>query len=169
LERPLNRLNSLPASEAHDNFLACCGSGEWATRMTQSRPFGNLNDLMQTAETVWWSLTAKDWYEAFSCHPKIGAKKAERRVTAIAQKWSEQEQSRVGNEADTLNALLELNQKYEEKFGYIFIVCATGKSSHEMLEILKERIGNDEQKELRIAAGEQAKITKLRLEKLLNQ
>lgn len=169
MEPGLEHLNSLSANEARNSFLACCGSGEWATRMTESRPFGNRGDLMQTAETIWWSLSAKDWHEAFSCHPKIGAKKAAGPVQSIAQKWSEQEQSGVGNEPITVNTLLELNRKYQETFGYIFIVCATGKSSAEMLTILKERIGNDEQKELRIAAGEQAKITKLRLEKLLNQ
>ncbi len=107
----------------------------------------------------------------FRSHPKIGEKKAEAQTTATAQKWSEQEQSGITDAAttETRRELAELNHQYEDKFGFIFIVCATGKSSEELLSLLRERVSNDAEKELRIAAAEQAKITGLRLGKLLNQ
>jgi OHCU decarboxylase len=138
--------------------------------MTQKRPFRTLNDLLLTADRIWWSLSPHDWLEAFRSHPKIGAKKAENEITQTSQKWSEQEQSGVNDTAkETMQVLSDLNRQYEKTFGYIFIVCATGKSADEMLSILRERLLNDAEKELRTAAAEQAKITRLRLEKLLNQ
>jgi OHCU decarboxylase len=138
--------------------------------MTAARPFETPNELMKSAEQTWWSLNQEDWLEAFRCHPKIGERKAEHQTGSVAQKWSGQEQSGVGSAAKvTVELLAELNQEYQDRFGYIFIVCATGKSADEMVSILRDRIGNDELKELRIAAGEQAKITKLRLEKLLSE
>lgn len=137
--------------------------------MTEARPFKDLDHLNQTAERIWWSLLPEDWLEAFRAHPKIGERKAEQETT-FAQKWSEQEQSGVGSATrDTLEELAELNCKYLDRFGYIFIVCATGKKLVEILSILRDRLGNDEQQELRVAAGEQAAITRLRLEKLLIQ
>jgi OHCU decarboxylase len=138
--------------------------------MTAARPFRDLNHLMQTAEEIWWSLSQEDWLEAFRCHPRIGERKPERQTTTAAQEWSGQEQAGVNGAAKgTVELLASLNQKYQDRFGYIFIVCATGKNSDEILSILRERIRNENQKELRIAAAEQAKITKLRLEKLLTQ
>jgi OHCU decarboxylase len=138
--------------------------------MTESRPFNDLNELRQTAESIWWSLGPEDWLEAFQRHPRIGETRPVQQTTAIAQEWSEQEQSAVRSAGkQTAEALAELNRKYQEKFGYIFIVCAAAKRSDEMLSILRERLENDEQKELQVAAAEQANITKLRLEKLLNR
>ena len=138
--------------------------------MTESRPFHDLNRLTQTAESIWWSLGPEDWLEAFQHHPRIGESRPEQETAAIAQEWSEQEQSGVRSAGkQTSEELAELNRKYQDKFGYIFIVCAAGKSSDQMLSILRERLRNDEQNELQFAAAEQAKITKLRLEKLLNQ
>ncbi len=136
--------------------------------MIAERSFEGLDDLTEKADRVWWALEPRDWLEAFRSHPKIGEKKALAAVSDVAKRWSEAEQSSVTNAAThTMQALAELNQKYEEKFGYIFIVCATGKSSEEMLTILRGRLENDREKELRIAAAEQAKITKLRLQKLV--
>ena len=170
LEPGLERLNSLAADEAELEFGKCCGSINWARRMTSERPFANSNQLVTLADRIWWSLEPVDWLEAFASHPKIGDKKAARATEAEAQKWAAQEQSGAANASDeTTRLLADLNREYEEKFGYIYIVCATGKSSEEMLAILRERLPNDAETELRIAAREQSRITKLRLGKLIDQ
>lgn len=169
LERVLEQLNSLSADEAEVQFRKCCGSTAWASNTAAERPFATLSELITKADDIWWSLKPHDWLEAFRCHPKIGEKKAADQISLEAQKWSEQEQAGVGNVTQaTTQALTELNQEYEEKFGYICIVCATGKSSAEMLASLRERLKNDPDTELRTAAGEQAKITQLRLKKLID-
>lgn len=170
MERVLERLNSLSADEAEVEFRKCCGSTGWARHLANSRPFATLAELITKADDVWWLLKPNDWLEAFRCHPKIGERKAAAETSLEVQEWSEQEQAGVGNAARaTTQALTELNQEYEQKFGYIYIVCATGKSSEEMLSILRERLKNDPDTELRTAAGEQAKITQLRLKKLIRQ
>jgi len=164
----LQNLNSLPASAAEQAFLKCCGSRNWAQRMVDTRAHRSASDLVETANRVWWSLEPEDWLEAFRSHPKIGEKKAAAATAVEAQKWSADEQSGIKDSAQqTLAELARLNREYEQKFGYIFIVCASGKSSEEMLAILHERLKNDPEDELRIAAGEQAKITELRLKRLL--
>ena len=166
----LERLNSLTSDEAYQEFLKCCGSSSWAEAMTRERPFSTLDSLKVKSDQAWWSLSPEDWLEAFRSHPRIGEKKAANTTHQTAQKWSEQEQSRVSTGVnDTREALADLNRQYEQKFGYIFIVCASGKSAEEIVSVLRERIENDDKKELRTAATEQAKITALRLEKLLNQ
>ena len=165
----LERLNSLSPDEAEVEFRKCCGATAWASKMATERPFATLTELITKADDVWWSLKPDDWLEAFRCHPKIGEKKAATQTSLETQKWSEQEQAGIVNAAQaTTRALTELNQEYEEKFGYIYIVCAMGKSSEEMLEILSERLKNGPDTELRTAAGEQAKITQLRLKKLID-
>jgi OHCU decarboxylase len=170
LEPGLERLNSLPANEAEAEFGKCCGSINWARRMAAECPFANLNQLITIADRVWWSLDSDDWLEAFASHPKIGENKAASTTAAAGQDWAAQEQSGGQNAAEeTARSLAELNRQYEEKFGYIYIVCATGKSSEEMLAILRERLPNDAETELRIAAREQSRITKLRLGKLIDQ
>jgi OHCU decarboxylase len=163
------RLNSLSAAQAENEFLKCCGSTRWASRMVEERPFENPAKLNETAERIWWSLDPQDWLEAFHSHPKIGEKKAVAVTSDEAKRWSEAEQAAVNDAAgETLQQLAELNQQYEQKFGYIFIVCATGKTSEEMLAILRERLNNDPTEELRNAAAEQAKIMQLRLNKLID-
>jgi 2-oxo-4-hydroxy-4-carboxy-5-ureidoimidazoline decarboxylase len=138
--------------------------------MVTERPYRRLDALIGTADRVWWSHEPGDWLEAFHSHPKIGEQKAAAATTAEAQQWSEDEQSGIRDSAEeTINALAQLNREYEEKFDYIFIVCASGKSSAEMLRILRQRLGNNPDEELRTAAAEQAKITQLRLRKLLDQ
>jgi OHCU decarboxylase len=165
----LERLNSLPTSEAESELLKCCGSKRWAQRMVQARPFADLDELTTKAEEIWWALGPADWLEAFHSHPKIGEKKAAAPTSDQSSRWSEMEQAGVGNAAtQTLQALEVLNREYEEKFGYIFIVCATGKSSEEMLRILRARLENPADEELRNAAAEQARITELRLKKLID-
>ena len=138
--------------------------------MTENCPFSSLEELLKTADDIWWSLEHADWLEAFSSHPKIGERKAATHVGAGSQRWSEQEQSSLASAAsDTRVELANLNEAYERKFGYIYIVCASGKSSEELLAILKQRIDNAPSEELPIAATEQAQITKLRLKKLVEQ
>lgn len=164
----VQRLNSLPAAEAEDELLKCCGSKRWAERMSAELPFESLDDLIAKANRIWWSLDQGDWLEAFRSHPKIGEKKAAASTSEQSKRWSAAEQAGIGDAANsTLATLAGLNQKYEDKFGYIFIVCASGKSSDEMLAILRSRLENAPNEELRIAAAEQAKITELRLKKLV--
>lgn len=169
LQTNLERLNSIPSGEAESELLKCCGSRRWAHRMVQARPFADWDELTKKAEQIWWALEPADWLAAFHSHPKIGEKKAAATTSEQSKQWSEAEQSGVSNAAaETLQGLAELNPQYEKKFGYIFIVCATGKSSEEMLRILRARLENCSDDELRIAAGEQARITQLRLKKLID-
>jgi OHCU decarboxylase len=166
---PLQHLNLLSPDEAEHELLKCCGSRKWATQLLAARPYNNLEELISNADRLWWSLDSHDWLEAFHSHPKIGEKKAAAATAAEAQKWSEDEQSGIRDSAQqTMEALAALNHAYEKKFGFIFIVCASGKSSDEILAILRQRLGNQREEELRIAAAEQAKITALRLRKLID-
>lgn len=168
-DRNITSLNSLSPGEAEAEFLKCCGSRRWASRMVEARPFESVAILTETAERIWWSLEPQDWLEAFHSHPKIGEKKAAAATSDQSKRWSEAEQAAVNDAAsETLRQLAELNQQYEQKFGYIFIVCATGKTSEEMWAILRDRLGNHPAEELRNAAAEQAKITQLRLNKLID-
>jgi allantoicase len=156
----LDRLNALASQEAEAALLACCGSRLWVRQMARSRPFREISEIKDTADRIWWSLGREDWLEAFAAHPRIGEK---------GSRWSEEEQAGArGAEAETLAALVAANRTYESRFDHIFIVCATGKSAGEMLALLQERLGNDPEAELRIAAEEQRKITQLRMEKLLS-
>jgi OHCU decarboxylase len=170
LDSELDRLNSLSHANAGAEFLKCCGSQRWAYAMTAARPFANVDELLTKADSIWRALSKGDWLEAFRAHPKIGEKKAAAAQSEEARKWSAQEQSGIRDAAtDTMGALAAGNQDYEHRFGFIFIVCATGKSSKEMLAILSGRLQNDAATEMGIAAEEQQKITRLRLEKLLQQ
>jgi OHCU decarboxylase len=165
----LEWLNALPPDEATKELLKCCGSTRWAQTMSQRRPFQNVDDLVRIAGEIWWSLDQSDWLEAFRSHPKIGERKAAETVSKQSQHWSGQEQVGVRDaDQEVIDSLARLNCEYENKFGFIFIVCATGKSAGEMLTILRERIQNEIDAELPIAAAEQAKITELRLKKLVN-
>ena len=164
----IDRINSLPSEQAEAEFLKCCGSRRWAAKMTAERPFENVEEMVTAADRIWWALESGDWLEAFDSHPKIGEKKAAASVARESLSWSETEQSGTRDSTQqTMDELAELNREYQEKFGFIYIVCATGKSAEEMLGILHERLNNDAATELRNAASEQAKITTLRLNKLV--
>jgi OHCU decarboxylase len=170
MNQSINSLNELSADNAQAEFLKCCGSTRWAWAMTATRPFKSIDDLLAKADSVWWFLDMEDWLEAFRAHPKIGEKKAAAAQSEQAQRWSAQEQSATsGAGTEVIPALAEGNREYEQRFGFIYIVCATGKSSEELLKILQARLKNDSETELRNAADEQRKITRLRLAKLLNQ
>ena len=168
MQRDLTWLNSLTDEEATKELLQCCGSKRWASATATGRPFDTLEILLATADDIWWSLNPNDWIEAFRSHPKIGEKKAADKVSAQSQQWSGQEQSGVANASNTtIDSLAALNREYEQKFGFIFIICATGKTSDEIVAALRERLQHDPAAELPIAAAEQSKITALRLKKLL--
>jgi 2-oxo-4-hydroxy-4-carboxy-5-ureidoimidazoline decarboxylase len=150
--------------QARAALAACCGSTRWVDRMVARRPFRNRQALLAAAEQEWWELSTDDWREAFSHHPKIGDRESLRTRFPSTHQLSSEEQAGVNRASEeVLAALAEANRAYEQKFGYIFIVCATGKSAGEMLALLRERLINDPQTEIRIAAEEQAKITALRL------
>jgi OHCU decarboxylase len=169
LREGLERLNSASAAEAERELLKCCGATEWARALAARRPFRDARELLTAAEEIWWSLSERDWLEAFAAHPRIGVReRAARAPHRQAEAWSEQEQSGASVAAQgTLDQLAEGNRAYEEKFGHIYIVCATGKTADEMLALLRARLSNEADTELRNAAAEQSKITGLRLEKLL--
>lgn len=132
--------------------------------MVRRRPFASTGRLLAAAHEAWADLTQTDWLEAFSHHPKIGDRASlARRFPDTARLSSHEQRGVDAAAADVLDALAAGNRAYEDKFGYIFIVCATGRSATDMLEMLRARLGNDPAEEIRIAAGEQAKITELRL------
>jgi len=163
-------LNELKPNDAKAELLKCCGCKRWASSMIAARPFDTVNAVFATADEIWWSLDRGDWLEAFRAHPRIGEKKAEAQQPQQAETWSAQEQTGVGKgRPDIRAALAEANLRYEQRFGFIFIVCAMGKSAEEILAILNHRLQNDPEFEIEVAAEEQGKITQLRLEKLLSQ
>jgi 2-oxo-4-hydroxy-4-carboxy-5-ureidoimidazoline decarboxylase len=163
-------LNELPSEEGRKVLLGCCGSTAWAEQMDQRRPFRMLEDLFEAARVVWFRLPTADWLEAFAAHPQIGGDVNAKGQNERSGEWSKEEQSGI-TVADRaiLKDLLEANRLYRKKFGFIFIVCATGKSAEEMLAISRARYGNSAETELQIAAEEQFKITEIRLYKLLEQ
>ena len=170
LHTELEKLNSLSPEQANAEFLKCCGSRTWARAMNEARPFATVARLLVTADDLWSSLSNEDWLEAFRAHPKIGEKKAATTQAEQVQKWSAQEQAGTQEAAtETKAALAEGNRKYEGRFGFIFIICASGKSAEQMLASLNNRLQNDPETEMAIASEEQRKITRLRLEKLVKK
>jgi len=161
-------LNHLDADAAEGALALCCKSTRWVEAMLARRPFDSAAALYAAADAVWASLGNDDYLEAFRGHPRIGASVAELEAKfASTARWSGAEQGAVKSaDRATLEALRNGNAAYEARFGFIFIVCATGKTASEMLALLRERIGNEPDAEMRIAAAEQGKITKLRLGKL---
>jgi OHCU decarboxylase len=161
-ERPeaLHRLSALTPREAEHALGACCASRRWAAAMAAARPFPTARAVYAAADREWSALTPTDWQEAFAAHPRIG----DRQAADAARN----EQRSVGEaSAETLAALDAGNRRYEERFGRVFLVRADGRSAGEMLALLHQRLGNDPETELRVAAAEQARITRLRLERLL--
>lgn len=165
----LEELNNLPKPVLAEALQKCCGSTAWVENMLTAFPISDAETLMDEANTQWNSLREADWREAFTHHPKIGGNvEALREKFANTSAWAEGEQASVREASqETLELLAAGNTEYEKKFGYIFIVCATGKSAAEMLALLQARLTNKPEDEILIAAGEQNKITRLRLEKLL--
>ncbi len=163
----LDWLNALPAAKARAALLDCCGSRGWAAQMAAARPFESTTQALDAADRIWTDLGRKNWIEAFRHHPAIGGRKAAQKQSSQAKRWSAKEQSVVQAAPFETRAVLEAaNSTYLARFGYIFIVCATGKSTEEILRLLKERLANDPETELSVAAEEQRRITRLRLERL---
>jgi 2-oxo-4-hydroxy-4-carboxy-5-ureidoimidazoline decarboxylase len=155
-------LNQMQPSAAGTELGRCCGSARWTEAMTRARPFSSLDAMRRAADRIWSSLDPSDWLEAFGAHPPIGGESA-------GSQWSAAEQSgmRTAGE-DTRSRLAAMNREYRQRFGYIFIVCASGKSAADMLAMIEERLSHDPDSELVIAAEEQRQITALRLAKLLD-
>ncbi len=157
--RALQQLNAMARPEAERELLSCCGSRHWAGRMAGARPFASESELLSSADRFWNELSMEDWLEAFAAHPKIGER-------ASGQAAQEQSGTR-GASSEVIEELARANRDYKKRFGHIFIVCATGKTAQEMLDLCRRRLHNDPPEELTVAAEEQRKITRLRLENLL--
>ena len=164
----VERFNRLSEAEARRALERCCGAKRWVDGMLAARPFASGSALFDRADAIWRELEAPDFLEAFSHHPEIGADLGElRRRFAATAALSEAEQAGASDASEaTLRDLADRNRRYRERFGYTFIVCATGKSAHEMLAILEQRLQGAPDRELGVAAAEQAKITRLRLAKI---
>ena len=164
----LEQLDRLDEAAARAALERCCGASRWVEQVCAARPFRDRDSLFAAAERAFAELERTDWLEAFAHHPKIGDVASLRAKYASTAAWAGEEQ-RGAAAADerTLEALADGNRTYEERFGYIFIVCATGKSAAEILSLLRGRLPNPPERELRNAAEEQMKITRLRLAKLL--
>lgn len=164
----LARWNALSADAAAGEILACCGSSDWARGMAARRPFADESALLAASDEVWRGVSEADWLEAFRAHPRIGETKTERPASERSAVWSAQEQSSAAAaDVDLKKSLAEGNREYEQRFGRIFIVCATGKTGAEILQILRRRLQNDKATELREAAEQQRQITEIRLRKWL--
>jgi 2-oxo-4-hydroxy-4-carboxy-5-ureidoimidazoline decarboxylase len=163
----LNKLNAMPVEQKTAHFGRCCGGAKWVELMSRAKSFENWDDLLKVADESFDKMEDVDWLEAFQHHPKIGDIDSLSKKFASTVSFAENEQSSVAHAAlETIVSLKEKNEQYLAKFGFIFIVCATGKTATEMLGILTERLANNTEKELRVAAEEQRKITKIRLEKI---
>lgn len=161
-------LNALDEAGARAALRRACGAESWVLRMSRRRPFASMPELLRAAAEEWSASSTQDYLEAFSHHPQIGEDLAEleRRFGSTAS-LSKREQAGVeGASGSTLLALRDANRAYRERYGFIFIICATGKTADEMLAALRARLDNDRDAEIAIAAAEQAKITRLRLEQL---
>jgi len=157
----------MDAVAACREVLPCCGSPAWADGLAARRPMGSVEELLAASDDVWWALPEREWHSAFDSHPRIGQQHA-KAATAESLKWSSEEQrAAITPDERVKAALVEGNRRYEDRFGHIFIVCASGKSGAEILKILERRLGNAADVELREAAEQQRQITGLRLRRWL--
>ncbi len=164
----LDELNRLDEEKATQAFTQCCAAQRWVERMVIDRPFESLNEMLEISDRIWEECDFDDYLEAFEGHPRIGDVESLAMKYANTKGWAGGEQKGVeGADASVIQRLADGNKSYEEKFGHIFIVCATGKSAAEMLALLEARMGNPPEYEINVAAEEQNKITRLRLKKLL--
>lgn len=160
------RLNAMGQAETVASLMRCCASRRWAERVAMARPFAEEAALFAAAETAWAESTETDRLEAFSHHPKIG----QRKIEGASAEWSRREQAGMAGASDEARAEFErLNAEYEAKFGFVFLIRATGRSAAEMLAALRSRLKNDRAAELAIAAREQLSITKIRLARMLEE
>jgi 2-oxo-4-hydroxy-4-carboxy-5-ureidoimidazoline decarboxylase len=164
----LSDLNALPPHAVEPLLAACCGAPGWVRSMLGQRPFASRDALFDASDRMCAKLSHEQWLAAFAHHPRIGEQHAAAAVSETAQQWSEGEQGGAMNgDVAVQDQLREAQRRYEMRFGYIFIICASGRSAPEIMGELQSRLRNDPDTEIRIAAGEQCKITRLRLEKLI--
>ncbi len=164
----IDELNKLGTKERAAALTNCCGASRWVEKINALFPFKSEEILLSEAGKIWFGCSKEDWLEAFTHHPKIGDINSLKEKYASASAWAAGEQASVQQSpAEVLQALSAGNKKYEDKFGYIFIVCATGKSASEMLELLLARLKNNAAEEIQVAMKEQNKITAIRIKKLL--
>jgi OHCU decarboxylase len=162
-------LDVMPETRAKKLIAECCGANRWVSGMLARRPFKSRAAVLSAADEIWRALDSGDWREAFSHHPRIGERKSAMPQSKRESGWAAGEQSGVERAQDDVRAALAAaNREYEQRFGYTYIVFATGKSAEGMLALARERLQNDPDVEFRAAAEEQRKITRLRLEKLLD-
>ncbi len=154
----LARLNALPDGEAVEVLVGCCSAPSWARRVAGQRPFGSVDDLLVAADAAWAARQPGELEAAMAGHPRIG----ERGLSA----QSRQEQSGVGSDPGVAEALREANAAYEDRFGHVFLICATGRGPDEILAELRRRMAHDPVTELEVAAAEIGKINALRLRQL---
>ncbi len=164
----VTRLDTLPPDDARAALRACCASTKWVEAMQAKRPFDHVAAVFEAADAAWAATGPEDWMEAFRAHPRIGEKKAAAPQSQVAKRWSAGEQRGMDVATDAQKqAMSEANRAYEERFGFTYIVCATGKSAEEMVALAKARLAHERDQELAVAAAEQHQITRIRLEKLL--
>lgn len=164
----LDAWHAMSMDAAAEAVLPCCGSHAWARGLAARRPLDTLPELLAASDASWWSLSEADWNQAFESHPRIGERTARGTATGASLAWSAGEQgTALLNEDEAKAKLAAGNGAYETKFGRIFIVCATGKTAHEMLAILDRRMRNTPDAELQAAAEQQREITHIRLQKWL--
>lgn len=164
----LGEFNQLNTEQAQESLAKCCTSERWIHIMTRARPFSSHTEMQKLALSIWYDLEEKDYLQAFEGHPKIGDINSLRKKYANTQTLASHEQASVAQaDENTLSLLARANDEYLKKYGFIFIVYATGKSAAQMLSILKNRLLNDRMTEIKNAAIEQSKITALRINKLL--
>ncbi len=162
--------DTLPRDEATAMLPACCGASRWVEGMLARRPFGTIRPLLAAADELWASLGPADWREAFDHHPRLGETQSAAPQDEREQNWSAAEQAGVADAAAEIRAsLAKANTAYEARFGYICIICATGLGAAELLTLTEERLANEPEDELLVAADEQRKITRLRLLKLFHE
>ncbi|AFM11978.1 2-oxo-4-hydroxy-4-carboxy-5-ureidoimidazoline decarboxylase [Turneriella parva] len=165
----IETFNSLSEAEARQLLADCNACETWFERVVSARPFKDVTQLKSHASLSWQNLSESDYLQAFEAHPMIGDVDSLRKKYASTKAMASGEQSgAAAADEQTLGELATLNKSYLQKFGFIFIVFATGKSAAEMLALLKARIGNSREEEIRNAAAEQLKITLLRIDKLFN-
>ena len=167
----LYELNLLSDQDAKEALYRCCSSDRWATQLAYARPFKDETMLYERADQIWSTCNEADSLEAFSHHPRIGGNLAALREKFKAtETWASQEQKGVSQASEeVLEALSAKNEAYEKKFGFVFLICATGKTAEQMLAALESRLANNREQELQNARTEQGKITLIRLKKLLKE
>jgi OHCU decarboxylase len=161
--------DALGDDEARAALRACCGAERWVAGMLERRPLGTLAAVLAAADEVWTSTGETDWREAFSHHPRIGETRAAVAQDARAAGWSAGEQAAARATGSVQDELARVNRDYERRFGHIYIVCASGRSASELLDVARSRLANEPAAELRVAAAEQHRITRLRLARLFSE